>query len=348
MNCPEMKIKLIVSVVTMLIGLFLLSCGDHKQPENNKTKTQAVIQDPLIDINNRIDKDSANADLYILRAKYYINQRKANQALKDINKAVHLDPENPANYVTLSDVYLMMGKIHKCREALEKAVKLDRKYQEAYLKLAELSLILQEYQNSFNFIDEVLQIDDMNPTAYFIRGYAFMEIGDTARAIESFRIAVDKDQNYYDAYIQLGLLLSAKKNMMAVDYFNNALNINPQSTEAYYLMGMFYQDNGKIQKAIDTYNNLIKIDPENKFAHYNLGYINLVYLNDFTRAIDYFTTVINLDSKYYDAFYNRGYCNELLGNCQRARQDYQMTLEIERNYQKAIDGLNRLDKVIVN
>jgi tetratricopeptide (TPR) repeat protein len=123
------------------------------------------------------------------------------------------------------------------------------------------------------------------------------------------------------------------------------LNIRPQSKEAIYMLGLFFQENGQFDKAIATYQNLGKVDTAFREVPYNIGYIYLVYLKDFPRAIPYFTESLKLDPDYYQAYYNRGYAYELMGDYKNAYIDYQKSLKIKVNYDKAVDGLNRLDKV---
>ena len=138
-----------------------------------------------------------------------------------------------------------------------------------------------------------------------------------------------------------------KKERIAADYLRNALNIKPDSKEALYLLGMFYQENGQYEKAIDTYAILGKLDTTYRNAPYNTGYIYLVYLNDYKKAIVYFSQAIQRDPEYAEAFYNRGYAYELSGKYQEAYADYKMTLKLKDNYEKAIEGLNRIDKVLL-
>ena len=100
-----------------------------------------------------------------------------------------------------------------------------------------------------------------------------------------------------------------------------------------------------MDEAVEAYSSLLKIDPDYKFALYNIGFINLVYKKDFERSVQYFTQVIELDQQYFEAYYNRGYAYELMGMLNEARWDYQKTLELEVNYPRAIEGLNRLDAI---
>jgi tetratricopeptide (TPR) repeat protein len=185
----------------------------------------------------------------------------------------------------------------------------------------------------------------MLPRAFFIKGMAYREMGDTAKAVQNLQIAVEKDQQYYDAYMQLGLIFSTKHNPLAADYFKNALNIRPKSIEAYYGLGMFFQSVEEYNKAIESYTTILKIDPKYKYAHFNLGYIHLVYLKVYDAAIKHFTDAIIVDPNYAEAYYNRGYSFELRGDINNARTDYIQAMKIKPNYSKAVEGMNRLDKI---
>ena len=194
---------------------------------------------------------------------------------------------------------------------------------------------------------QLLTIDDGNASAYFTRAIGLLEQGDTIHAVSDLMQAVDKNQQYYEAYVQLGELYSIKKDQTAVLYLNNALKIRPQSREALYMLGLFYQETGQYEKAISSYRLLGKSDTAFREAPYNIGYICLVYLKDFPRAVTFFTESLKKDPGYYQAYFNRGYAYELAGDYKKAYDDYQRSLKIEVNYDKAIEGLNRLDKLMV-
>jgi tetratricopeptide (TPR) repeat protein len=87
----------------------------------------------------------------------------------------------------------------------------------------------------------------------------------------------------------------------------------------------------------------MKSDSTFRNAPYNTGYIYLVYRNDFPKAADYFSKAIEVDPAYFEAWFNRGYANELMGKYDQAVSDYKKALQIQVNYPKAIDGLNRID-----
>ncbi len=330
--------------IFLLFTLVIFSCGNHKKVEDNTGKTDSLSAD-LVSLNKKIADDPDNAKFYDQRAVYYLQNKDLEKALNDANRAILLDPKTSAYYLTLSDVLFAGGKITKCQDALNKACEINPEDKDAYLKLAELFYYLKDYKNTFENTGKALKLDNLSAKADFINGMAMKDIGDTMKAVKSFEKAIEKDQQYFHAYMQLGLLYSARHSRLAIDYYNNALNLNPKSIEAMYALAFFYQENSEYNKAIEKYTMITQIDPMNKQAFYNLGYIHLVYLQVYDVAIKYFTDAIKCDVNYAEAYYNRGYCYELLGNINFARADYQQALKIKTNYQRAVDGMNRLDRI---
>ena len=327
-----------------ILFIFLTSCGNR----NNASIQETRVSDPakliLADINKKIEANPNNADLFDNRARYYMFESQFDLALKDINKAVTLSPNNPLYYLTLSDVYLLTGKPANSGDALKKALSLDPKNNQALLRMAKLNLIIREYKTSMEYIRKALDVDPVNPQAYFTKALVLLETGDTVKAVEDLKKAVDQNQNYFEALMELGELYSMKKDQMGGDYLKNALKIQPNSKEALYMLGMFYQETGKYDAALETYAKLSKIDTTFRDASYNSGYIYLVYLHDFRKAADFFTITLKRDPGYVEALFNRGYAYELSGEKSKAYQDYKHVLVLKTNYQKAIDGMNRIDK----
>lgn len=332
---------LLMSVIMMIA----MACNSGKKQQESTSQEDSLNKvNPLTEINRQIADDGNNDQLYIRRADYYLSQNKVDSALRDILFAIDIDPENTNHFITLSDAYLALGNPDKCLDALNRALKLDENNQEALMKKAQLFLIMRDYDQTYETISKIIAIDKINPIAYFVRAMALIEQGDTSQAIRNLQVAIDQKQDYYEAQLQLGILFAAQQNPVAVNYFQNAINLEPRAIEPYYQLGLFFQENDRLESAVQTYNSILDIDPKYVPALYNLGYINLVYEKNFQRAADYFSQVLQLAPDYTEAWYNRGYCYELMGQKDLARRDYQESLEKRNNYPKAIEGLNRLDR----
>ena len=328
-----------------IVFSFFYACNNGKI-ENKEVADKQLDATPenLKALNEKIKLNPKDGELFNQRAGIYLQLNNIDSAFRDINNALMIDSTSANFLSTLSDVYMAAGMAQNALAALDKALLFEPENINALLKKAELHLYFEQYGKTLELTEKAIKIDNVNPKAYFIRGMTFKLKGDTANAIKNIQKTVEQDQEYYNAYIQLGLLYAAKHNKLAVEYYNDALNIDPKSIEAFYGLGMYYQENGFLNEALSAYTNLLSIDSTNKNAYFNMGYIHLVELKMYREGIKYFNKAIKFALDYYEAYYNRGYCYELLGDILNARNDYKKALEIKNNYEMAIEGLNRIDK----
>jgi tetratricopeptide (TPR) repeat protein len=341
-----MSSRKLLYILLPFITIILFSCG-NKEEEAKTRDTDTVAVDTtaagLSALNKRILADPNNPDLYHERAKYQFEKNKdIESAMNDMQRTLMLDSTKARYFLTLSDLYFTLNKTGNAKAALEKAVQVEPQNVDALLKLAELYLYVKKYQLSIDYINKALKIDQYNSKGYFMKGMNYKEIGDTTLAISSMETAVEQDPKYYAAYIQLGILYAAKKNPLAESYYNNALKLDPKSTEAMYNKGKFYQDMGNWNAAILTYTNLLKVDPNFKYAHFNLGVIHLVNLKVYNEALKHFDTAILIDSQYKEAYYGRGTTYQAMGDIKRAAADYQQALIIDPHYEPAKQALKGL------
>lgn len=330
--------KLVIAAFVSLV--FLASCGNNATTSENKTADSAATNIPaeLKGINAEILANPNNPELYHKRAKYYLDNKLFEEGLADMSRAMKIDSSKAPFYLTLSDLYFAINKSGDAKRALEKCVQLDDKNVDAILKLAELYLYVKKNDKSIEYINMALKIDQYNSKAYFMKGMNYKDLKDTAKAISSMQTAVEQDQQYYNAYIQLGILCAAQQNKLAVDYYKNALRIQPKSVEAWYDLGKYYQDVEDFNNAIGTYTTLLKFD-NNKNAFYNLGVIHLVNAKAYNKAVDYFTAAINIDQKYTEAYYGRAIAYKQLKDVKKAALDLQSCIAIDPQYQPALDAI---------
>lgn len=324
----------------LLLLVFSCKQGETEKAVSAKTNAPAALQE----LNQKITAEPKNAAYYNERAKYYYAQKDLGAASKDILVAITLDSSKADFYVTLSDIFFAGGKSSQSKRSLDKSLLLDPANKEALLRMGELYLYVKDNKKSIEYLDKVLKIDVNTPKAYFIKGMDFKEMGDTAKAISSFQTTIEQDVEYYNAYVQLGLIYAARRNPLALKYYENALKLDPKSVEVMYNTAMYLQENNELNKAIELYTKILSIEPQNKYANYNLGYIHYEYLKVFGEAVKHFNNAITCDPKYAEAVYMRGLSYEAMGDVQRASVDYTKALVIAPGYEKPMLGLQRLSK----
>ncbi len=333
-------------LISLFAGLVLLSsCGNETASSEAGTSDslKSVLPEALLKLNEAIEKEPTNAELFHKRAQYHLQQRNFDAGFEDMKRVMTIDSSKASYFITLSDLYFVTNQTANSKATLEKCISLDDKNVDAMLKLAELYFYVKKYDDCFKYINMALKIDKYNPKAYFMKGMNYKEIKDTAKAISSMQTAVEQDPSFYNAYMQLGILNAAQKNPIAVEYYKNALRVQPKSTEIWYAIGKYYQDVENWDKAMEAYNVLLQIDPKNKNANYNMGGINLVGKKDYKTALKYFTTALSSDPAYVDAYYARGVCYQTMGDKKNAVVDFNACLTINPMHEqakKALEGIN--------
>lgn len=332
-----MKLLSLFIIVLMIVSFS--SCGSNKTTDTKKGT-------PLEEATKAIEKDTENPQLYIKRAEIYEKNQDLNNAILDVQKAIQLDNTNYDNFLKLADLFLATNQIQGCINSLNAILANDPKHIGANLKMAELNLMFKRYSAAITSANTTLESDPYNAKAFFIKGFTLKESGDTAKAILNFIEALKNNPEYYQADVELGNLFRTKKDPIAITYYQNAININPTNTDAYYNLGIYYQENDMLNKAQEAYRKIIEIDPKFPYSYFNIGYILLEVSRTPDEAVSYFAKAIEQKPDYYEAHYNLGLCLEEMGDLQNARESYKNALKYYNNYPKAIEGLNRVDELM--
>lgn len=333
--------------LVLVLSLFVFGCSGDKQQQtdSNVVATDTTAEGKkLAELDQKIAENPKDASILHQRARVYIDQRKYEDALADMQKVMAIDSTKSEYFLTMADLSFAANRTFNAKEFLEKAIAIDPENTDAMMRLAELNLIVKQYAQSVDLLTKVLAKDKSNTSAWLMRGINFKENGDTARAVSDFRSAIEADPNFYNAYMQLGIIYQLKGNPIAEGYFTNAIKIKPNSEEALYGRGLFYQEQNQLNKAIEDYTAIINLNPNNKNAFFNLGYIHQIYLKVYPEAVKYYSKAILADPKYTEAYYNRGLCNEFMGNFPDAKIDYKTALTLRPAYPAAEEGLKRVSR----
>ena len=315
----------------------LASCGP-----GTDDKGAAKVPSTLADIEGRIIATPDDAALFAERALYFEGLDSSRLAMNDWKRAIALDSTNQKYYISLADLFYRKVRIKEAETELRKAIDLSDNDTEARLKLSELKLIQREYPEAMELANAALRIDPQHAKGYYLKGWIHMEVGDTALAISSYRTAVERDPEFYDAYLQMGQLHAAMRDRLAWEYYNSALELRPRSVEAWYGLGMLAQESGQDSLALEAYARIKEIDPSNPLAWYNSGYVLLEWRDQPAAARKEFGQAIKLMPTWADAYYNRGLTYELENRLDSAYSDYRLALELMPDMTLAAQGLSRL------
>jgi len=317
--------------------IMLASCTESGNKNTKKLDNQQVEEVETIRVADTLDVDG-----YINRARWYLANQQVGNAIRDINSALSLDGKNIDALLVLSDIYYALGDQDNILLTLNKATEIAPLDSRPIVKLAELSFLQGNTNLSNAYLDKALEINSINPQAYYLRGIICMSKNDTVQALKQFMKARSQDDTFIDPVYQIAGIYAAQRNPVARDFYALAIQMAPDNWTTYYDLAMYLQDNGDPEKALQIYDTLDVKVPGNYQVLFNKGYVNLVYMLDYDEAIKNFDKALSVNPKSIDALLNKGVAYEQKGNYKQAKSIYLQVLKDNPNYQLAIDALHRL------
>jgi tetratricopeptide (TPR) repeat protein len=165
---------------------------------------------------------------------------------------------------------------------------------------------------------------------FLIQSVEQSQAGKRQMAFATINQAIRLQPNYAEAYfIRENLYYSsssANKQGSLMD-LNRAIQLNPQLIGAFLNRGSTRYDLGDKQGALTDYNRAIQLNPQFASAFYGRGLVRSD-LGDRQAAITDYTEAIRLNPQFVAAFYNRGNVRSGLGDKQGAIADYNEAIRL--------------------
>ncbi|MBW7998514.1 MAG: tetratricopeptide repeat protein [Candidatus Glassbacteria bacterium] len=114
----------------------------------------------------------------------------------------------------------------------------------------------------------------------------------------------------------------------AIEYFGQAIRIDPGYPAAYNGRGIAYDDLKQHQRAIEDYDQAIQLDPDDATAYVNRGATNN-NLKQYRRAIEDLDQAIQIDPDIASAYNNRGNAYKNLKQYRRAIEDLDVAIRLD-------------------
>lgn len=163
-------------------------------------------------------------------------------------------------------------------------------------------------------------------------------------AIEEYARAVELKPDYAEAFWAMGLCYNNMRNKQkAIDSFSKAIDSQPSYAKAYSARGSVYLSDKKFPAAINDYKKATEFNPRNEKNHFKLGFayassgMNQSAIKSYNRAIQW-------NDGYSKAYYNLGDCYSKTGNLSKAAWAYENAARTKSGYYKAYFKLTEVKK----
>lgn len=178
-----------------------------------------------------------------------------------------------------------------------------------------------------------------NPLApnFVIMGNEALSLGEIELALNFFNQAIEADPNYAQGYYMRGLVIANHQSFKdALPDYNRALELDPTFAQGFISRGTAYRQLGDYDKAFADYERSLILDPNNVTAHYARGLAWLA-VGDQDEAYMDFDAAASRKPDFAQAFYQRGKILFLKGSNQRALNDFNQALKHAPNDLEFLD-----------
>jgi len=177
--------------------------------------------DPLLavsDITKVIDTQPGDVDLYILRAKAYINAKQLNSALADYNKGISLEPKNKDLYLKRYSFFLVQ---------------------------------MRDQEKALGDLNSLLDIFPSDPAALAYRAEIYRRKKDYPNALKDITLLIENEPTFSFYYLSRAMVYEESGRLdKAFADINTAIKISPTAASAYEQRAKFYRKTGRAALAI--------------------------------------------------------------------------------------------------
>lgn len=136
----------------------------------------------------------------------------------------------------------------------------------------------------------------------------------------------------FQAYKDLGQYANENEQYKdAIDNFTEAIHINPNDAELYFLRGMVYVSIKENDNAFQDLNKAIELEFDSAELYYNRGYL-FQEQNQYSDAIRDYDIALTKKEDYGEAYYNRGLSKYNQGQEEESFTDFDEAIRLKPDY----------------
>ena len=242
----------------------------------------------------------------------------------------------------------------KAVEYYGQAINHKENFKEAFNARGLARLKMQDYKHAEEDFEDALKIDFYYSDAHYNLAETYLNMKDNKKALEELERALSINSSYIvdtkfaEIYNAQGIsYYKSQQYEKALEYFDNAIKINPQLQSAYFyrgctkkFLGFTKKDLGMSKDAIEDFTTAIDLNPDDVSAY---SWRGLTYddLQEYYLAIIDFNEAIRRNPNDFLPYTHRAYSNYHLGNYEEAIADFSNALELKPNNARATEGLNK-------
>jgi len=219
-------------------------------------------------------------------------------------------------------------------------------FERNYLSLGFVYFERGYFEQAQVFFGQALKNDPKSAEALYGLGSAYLQLQKADEARECFQRSLELHASYPgtppNAWNNLGILAARTGNTdLAIQYFQRALQIDPEHSIALQNLGSAYRQKKDWPQAKRALEHSLALNPDDPEANYSLG---MVYAqqNDIERAYDYLQKALAARPAYPEALNNLGILYLRTRRPGEAKRSFEEAMRVAPAYDQAYLNLARV------
>ncbi|MCU0239425.1 MAG: tetratricopeptide repeat protein [Pyrinomonadaceae bacterium] len=231
----------------------------------NEVKTFA-----LLNAENQRNK-RATAERFYSQGLGILSRDDYPKAIPYFEKASEIDPNYAEAWYQLGFCYGMLNRHQDALKASRQAARLRPEWAEVHANIGASSYALAQFKDALESYRNAAKINPDNADTQYALGLTFNKLGRTDEEILAYKRAVDIRNDHVNALEKLGNAYFKQKRFADAFKAFDMLKIYKQDAKNYNSLGECLIELNKSEESIEYFNNALGVNPDYDKARYNLG-----------------------------------------------------------------------------
>ena len=301
----------------------LESAGRYALQLENKDKAKSIFKDLS-------EQDPFQSSYLNIYSELAIQTKNFEEAISHIQKLINDNGDSSLLKSKLGILYHSSGNSKKGEEVLKALFDKNELNGQHSLALFEIYFDNKDNINAAKVSDSMIASFPEDWRGYYSRSLVFMDESDYESAVSILAPVSETFSNIFSVQYILGLCYSRiKMNDEAIDFYNRALTIRPNSINVLHSIAILYDDIGEWVKSDKIYDQLIDNDPKDAQAFNNYAYSLVERNKDLKRALVYAKKAVELEPKNPSYLDTIGWAYFKMDDLKRAKKYIRQSIEIQ-------------------
>jgi tetratricopeptide (TPR) repeat protein len=298
--------------------------------------------DAAADFSMAVELDPQNAERLSARGFFLLSQGNTVEALADFNQAIKLDSTNARAHNNRGMALLSSGQLKESIEDFNVCLNLDPKFLAAYVNRAFAYAKLDRRKDALADLDKAIELDPKAAGVYDTRGAVWQQAQEDEKAVADFTRAIELDgtnPNYYirrrAALTQLKRFNEAQADAVKIEHLaqlsalNQAIFRDRSSPQPYINRGNFFLQENQLSEAMANFNRALELNSKSVEALTQRAQTWLRQ-GEAQKAIDDANAALAIERR-EETFGVRGDAYRKLGQYDKAVADYEAAQRIDQD-----------------